>query len=170
MLKCHKYSSSSQFEEGKNSVLFRETLQSPFLLKMIHRECDSQNLQIRVVYEFIEDSIRTESLSKQNVFALTDNLLSALSYLHRKQLVHGDVRPCFIGFCQKSGCFKLMDRLGCKKNTEETQKINIEQYKPLYMAPKLFNGLISGQKKIQHKLFKSEVFTLGMIILEILIG
>lgn len=63
-----------------------------------------------------------------------------------------------------------MDRLGNKKSPEETQKLNIENYKPLYTAPKLFNGLISGQKKIKHKLFKSELFSLGMILLEVFVG
>lgn len=35
------------------------------------------------------------------------------------------------------------------------------------MAPKLFEGLIKNKKIIEYKLFKSELFSLGMIVLEI---
>lgn len=81
-------------------------------------------------------------------------------------MIHGDLRPCFISYDQTNKNFKLLDRLGNKKSFEQVQKKNVLSYKPLYIAPKLFEGLIKQSKKVKYKAFKSEMFSLGMIVLE----
>jgi serine/threonine protein kinase len=65
-------------------------------------------------------------------------LIEAIYFLHKRKLVHGDIRPCFIFYDQTLEKFKLVDRLGNKKSPEETQRENIREFKPLYMSPKLF--------------------------------
>ena len=82
-------------------------------------------------------------------------------------MVHADIRPSLIGVpIARTDNFRLLDRLNSNMSPIEVQNDNIKRNKPLYISPILFKKLMDGKKKIKHNPFKSDVFSLGMIILE----
>lgn len=166
MQKVLSCSSLKEFQEVAKTVQVRQSLDSPHLLQLLKTFLNPNTLEIKAVYEYPENSVRMESLSRDLVFQFVDNMLRALCYLHKKQLIHGDLRPCFISFDQTNKSFKLLDWLGNKESFEQVQKKNVQSYKPLYIAPKMFEGLIKQSWNLKYKAFKSELFSLGMIVLE----
>ena len=40
----------------------------------------------------------------------------------------------------------------------------------LYMSPKVFENIMDDNLRIQHNPFKSEIFSLGMVILSLLVN
>lgn len=62
--------------------------------------------------------------------------------------------------------FRILDRLGDPSPPSQVQLNNFKSKKSLYMSPLVFCSLCCKQRKIKHNPFKSDVFSLGMVILE----
>ena len=58
-----------------------------------------------------------------------------------------------------------MDWLGNCLSPSKIQIYNIKKGIDLYCDPNIFNSILLRKKKIKHNPFKSEVFSLGMVIL-----
>lgn len=84
MQKVLSCSSLKEFEEVVQTVKVRESLNSPHLLQLLKTWSDPNTLEIKAVYEYPENSVRMEFLSKDSVFQFVDNMLRALCYLHKK--------------------------------------------------------------------------------------
>lgn len=78
---------------------------------------------------------------------------------------HGDIRPCYLHSCE-NGTFKLGHRMNDDIPIAQNQINNIVAGKPLYLAPSLFVALKRGNLKVSHNDYKSDVFSLGLCILE----
>ena len=82
-------------------------------------------------------------------------------------MVHADLRPELISVPVKKGeNFSILDRLGDPSPPNQVQLNNLKAQKKLYMSPALFHALISKEPKVRHNPFKSDIFSLGLIILE----
>jgi hypothetical protein len=82
-------------------------------------------------------------------------------------MIHADLRPEHISVPIKQGQnFKLLDRLGDPSPPSQVQLNNFKSGKSLYMSPKVFQTISARKRKINHNPFKSDIFGLGMIILE----
>jgi hypothetical protein len=96
-----------------------------------------------------------------------EDCLFALAHLQENNMVHADLRPELISVPIKRGQnFKIMDRLGDPSPPNQVQLNNIKGKKSLFMSPTLYHALMSKQSKVRHNPFKSDVFSLGMVILK----
>lgn len=96
-------------------------------------------------------------------------LLYALAHLQENRLVHGDIRPELIGVpIHRNSNFCLLDRLGDTSAPNIAQQKNFEARKKIYMSPVIFKMVAHGKKKLKksYNPFKSDIFSLGMVILE----
>ena len=82
-------------------------------------------------------------------------------------MIHADLRPELISVPIKRGQnFQILDRLGDPSPPSQVQLNNFKSGKSLYMSPVIFQSICSRQEKIVHNPFKSDIFGLGMILLE----
>lgn len=81
-------------------------------------------------------------------------------------MIHGDLRPKYVCLETDGQPNKLADRLGNALSPSRVQIYNIKKGLSLYASPVIFNSIILRKKKIKHNPFRSECFSLGMIILE----
>lgn len=81
-------------------------------------------------------------------------------------MIHGDVRPKYISLQTTEQPNKLNDRLGDPYSPNKVQINHLKKQNAIYMAPILFKSLALKKRKIKHNPYKSEVFSLGMVILE----
>jgi serine/threonine protein kinase len=96
-----------------------------------------------------------------------EDCLFALVHLQENNMVHADIKPELIQVPVKRGQnFQLLDRLGDPSPPNQVQLNNIKAKKPLYMSPALFSALTKKEPKVRHNPFKSDIFSLGMILLE----
>ena len=96
-----------------------------------------------------------------------EDCLFGLVHLQENNMVHADLRPSLIGVPVARGQnFILLDRLGDPSPPNQAQLNNLKAGKKLYMSPALYHALMNKQPKVRHNPFKSDIFSLGMIILE----
>lgn len=82
-------------------------------------------------------------------------------------MIHADLRPELISVPFRRGQnFRILDRLGDPSPPSQVQLNNFRSQKALYMSPQVFRSLCSRQRKVKHNPFKSDVFSLGMVLLE----
>ena len=90
-----------------------------------------------------------------------------MSYLQENQMVHADLRPSLISVpLSPTQNFRLLDRLGNPSPPDEVQRMNIQNGEKLYTSPAIFKSIMRKKKQVKHNPFKSDMFSLGMIILE----
>jgi hypothetical protein len=98
---------------------------------------------------------------------LMREILYAMAFLQENKMVHGDLRPSFIGVpLSRNGKFYLLDRLGNPASPEKVQMHNIDSENDLYISPSLFKAILKKKKQIKHDPYKSDIFAFGMILLE----
>lgn len=94
-------------------------------------------------------------------------LLYGMSFLEEGRMVHGNIRPELISVpVSKEDNFRLLDRLADPSPPIQNQMNNFQNHKDIYMAPVFFTSFLSNSLKIRHNPFKSDSFSLGMVILE----
>lgn len=82
-------------------------------------------------------------------------------------MVHSDVRPELIEYpTAEREHFRLMDRLADPALPSQVQLNNLRRGKDLYMSPTLFFCLANRVEKVRNNPYKSDVFSLGMVLLE----
>jgi serine/threonine protein kinase len=98
---------------------------------------------------------------------LMREVLYGMSYLQENQMVHADLRPSLISVpLSPTQNFRLLDRLGNPSPPDEVQRMNIQNNEKLYTSPAIFKSILKKKKQVKHNPFKSDIFSLGMIILE----
>jgi hypothetical protein len=117
--------------------------------------------------EILERQKQGRHFSGEELLQLETNLLEVLNCLKASKMIHGDIRPKYIFFDRsEKGCHKLVDRLGDPSPPNQVQVNNLKRREALYMSPALYKALSNKQAKIKHNPFKSDAFSLGLVILE----
>ena len=107
--------------------------------------------------------------SENDLFNILKQLVSACSFLQKNNISHRDIKPQNI-LVFKNKIYKLID-FGEARRIQDLEKNNksLIQYSlkgtELYMSPLLFNGLRSGQIDVNHNVYKSDVYSLGLCML-----
>lgn len=181
-VKEHRASSKSEANEDIHFLKQRMNLNHRHLLKYIDysvqtiKELCSTTYLIKSFYEFPRTDLYKEiQLRKRHskIFSAYDlshiayHILSALHYLHTKDLVHGDVRPQLIGYDQLSHYFELMDRLNDASTLERCQTNNMINNKDLYLSPYLYKKLKGENKAQTYDPTKNDIFALGLVLVHL---
>lgn len=99
-----------------------------------------------------------EYFSEDEAMTLFRQCLSALAYIHKKKILHRDIKTQNI-FLMKSGDAKLGD-FGISKVMDETMVAGTVVGTPAYLAPEICNGAKYGSR--------IDVWSLGAVLYEIL--
>lgn len=91
-----------------------------------------------------------------------------MAFLEENRMIHGDIRPELISVpISKEDNFRLVDRLSDPSPPINVQLNNLRNKKNLYMAPIFYYSFINRKLSIKHSPFKSDIFSLGMVLLEV---
>lgn len=168
-----KTSQSSTAESHKKRLQLadeRLNLTCPYLLQMIQVECDDKFWILRSFFNYPNYDLRSRSnelkTNTNELLKFIHDVLSATAFLESNQLIHGDIRSEFIYFDENVNRYILVDRLGSVTEMNVAQYENIHQDQFLYMSPILFEELCKNVLEVEHNPFKSEVFSIGMLILD----
>lgn len=122
-----------------------------------------------IVIEYVEGEtlekmiVRQGRLNLSQTIDIMQQVLSGAAYAHKKGFVHRDLKPSNI-IISKDGIAKIMD-FGISKSLKETKGITRTGVKigtVLYMSPE--------QIKAQEPTIQSDIYSLGIILFEMLTG
>lgn len=150
-----------KFIEEANQYLY---LDHPNIVKLIDFIITNESYYL--VMEYVEGknlyeymTTVTGPLPVQNVALLLNEVLSALSYVHKNDLIHLDIKPSNIMLSNEDSV-KLIDfgiSQGSKLDTMEKAMGS-----PAYMSPEQING-----KNIN---FQTDIYAVGIAMFELLTG
>lgn len=147
----------------------RLALQHLSLLKMIGTINDHDNWIIKIYFEYPNEDLydqRDELLNPSEIIKFMKHMLEVQIYLREVKFLHGDLRPEYIFYSHRKNRYILLDRLGDPTTNLQNQRNNlVYENKSIFMSPILFRSLSRNITQIQHNPYKSEVFSLGMVLL-----
>lgn len=92
--------------------------------------------------------------------------LEGLAELQDEKRPHGDVRPGWLSFNRRDCWGQLVLRSDEAMPPLQKQLANIRQGRRIYVPPLIFEQLLQQSPSIRHNAFKTDVFCLGMSVLE----
>ena len=114
--------------------------------------------------EIIERAKNNKYYTEKELITILKQITSALVYLQRdRHIAHRDIKPENILIFDKK-TYKLCD-FGEAKIEPDLKKSNSLRGTEIYMSPVLYTNLKNGIKKIQHDIYKSDVFSFGYCFL-----
>lgn len=94
--------------------------------------------------------------------------MSGLQLLHKHDLVHGNIRPSFIGHQPEDQRYCLLDSYKVALQFERQQFENLQQKESgIYMSPSLYKKIITNEETLIYDKKKNDIFALGMMLLEL---
>ena len=147
----------------------RMKLQHDSLLKMKGTFRDDETWTVKSYFEYPNEDLfdrQEELVNAVESMKFLTQILEVLTYLQEFGYVHGDIRPEYLFYDVRQDRYILLDRLGDPTNFTESQRNSlIYEDKILFMSPEMFLQLAKGQEEISHHPFKSECFSIGMVLL-----
>ncbi len=179
MVKSNSLKTESEHISSIIQARERMQINHPCILRMMDYEsqlptfANQNEFTISAFYEYPNSNLREEidqrmitgkSFKKIYLLNLAEDILSAISFLKKNKRIHGDIRPEYINWRKKKNQSQLLDRLKDSRDQFNVQKDHLDLNHNLYTSPQLLRN-ISGSVEIDDK-YKSELFSLGLIILE----
>src|SRR5271157_5591512 len=166
-LKLHFY--SNQAIRVQREITAMESLSHPSLARLIeHGYCDVAGRNTRyIAYEFIEGQslkhrLRSGRLLESEVLPIGRDVSAAIAALWSRRIVHGDIKPSNI-MLRDSGGAVLID-LGAARDSEHDN--TMASRRPFgtcgYFSPEQARG--------EAVTSASDIFSLGVVMLECLLG
>lgn len=176
--------SLDEWMKNLKSVKLRESLIHKNLQKML--DFSSKGVQVNdsvetryYVQSYFEDPKHTlfdeinrrkthsDYFAAEELLALEEDLLAALTYLQSEHIYHGDLRPENIVYAENPRqSNKLIDRILDPLKPARIQWQHLKSKQACYSSPKIYSGLVNVHTKIKHNPFKSDTFSLGLVLLE----
>lgn len=114
-------------------------------------------------YEIIERFQKKHFFSNKSLYYLLYDLVSALSYMQKIKISHRDIKPHNI--LKINGVYKMSD-FGVSKFDYTNTIVNKTLIgSSQYLAPIMKLLYDKKQRKVSHNSFKSDAFSLGLVIL-----
>lgn len=147
----------------------RLKLRHDSLMKMVGTSRDDEAWISSAFFEYPNEDMfdrKYDLLNPAESMKYLTHLLDLLAYMQRENIVHGDIRPEYIYFDQRRDRYVLLDRLSESTGLEESQRNNlIYEDKIIFMSPEVFGALANGRQIDALDPFKSECFSLGMVLM-----
>ena len=112
--------------------------------------------------------LQNKSLSEKELIRLIFILIESMSYLKSKSIAHRDIKPQNVLvklFPNKLPSFYLID-FGVSKFADEVTQANSLVGTLSYFSPELLKAHKEGQTNFVYNPYKSDIFSLGLLILE----
>ena len=139
------------------------------ILKMLGIIRDDEQWITSSYFEYPNEDLldrREELVNPIESMKFLTHILEALSFLQNNRFLHGDLRPEYIFYDSRRDRYILLDRLGDPTNYTESQRNNlVYENKSIFMSPEMFHQLLQSTEDVTHNPFKSECFSLGMVLL-----
>ena len=173
--------SKEQFAQAIMEAQNRLRMNHKYLIEMknystrVKNDFCSTFYSIKLFYEYQANNLQRETrhrkdkgqdFSSLELTHLLYNIVEAGAYLQDQGRSHGDIRPSSIAVLAEGNSFKLIDRPEPNMNALEYQRSLIYSGKDLYLPPALFLALKRNAMKSSHNEYKTDVFSLGLCILE----
>ncbi len=163
LIKLHK------FKTSKNNLLCSNVYKLAFMLEYIKRDLTS---------EIRSKRLQNTIFSTENLVNFINSCVSAMSFLQKNDISLGNLRSFSI-FIDSENNYKLFDGdllnfptnlslflMNRRENTE--QEYNSSSISGVYLAPELLFHLKSRLNGKNCDIYKGDVFTFGMILLEMI--
>ena len=137
------------------------------LVNIILEHCDNNNL---VVYtkKLLKRKI---TLNEETILYYLYQAVEAFNFLQQKKIAHRDVKPENVLVTENGKKIKICDFETCMKIDQMTLSL---KGTPNYLSPLLREGYMSLRgtlvEKIHHDAFKSDVFSLGLTFLSLIVN
>jgi len=94
---------------------------------------------------------------------LSRALIAANGFLQENQMKHGDIRPENLVKVNET-CYKVFENI--RDPPGKGQKLSLQRKNDIYTSPLIFENYSQGIYKVDHNKSKSDVFSLGLTLLE----
>ena len=119
-------------------------------------------------FEIVSRFKQEHYFSPKSLYYLIRDLTEALAYMQENQISHRDLKPHNV--LKVRGVYKLTD-FGVSKNFQlseserEGQNSQTLTGSPSFLSPALKAQFEKGLKQVKHNQYKSDAFSLGLVIL-----
>ena len=115
----------------------------------------------------IEKKAESKNYYTENeLIDILKQLVNAFLFLQNKGIAHRNIKPKNILICENN-IYKITDLIEAKQNNNTKKELSTLKGNQLYMAPHLYSVLKNdgNELKVNHNIFKSDVFSLGFCFL-----
>ena len=172
--------STIEFNKDMGSLKTRSKITHPNIIKLIgYTYKAEENLcasfyKFLLIVEYIEHDLEIEIIQKKTdekpyvedqLWYIAESLVSALNILQQKNIEHGDIKPGNV-LISNNGIYKIAEHNLIGTNTPSYhQRLSGFNDVKCYLSPLLMKSLQKQEIKPKHDPYKSDVFSLGMVLL-----
>ncbi|XP_018566564.1 serine/threonine-protein kinase ULK3-like [Anoplophora glabripennis] len=161
-----KVKERSYFERAATEIAFLKLLEHPNIISYICSDIKKYYMYLGIEYskygcltKYME---KRDNLSEQSVQIIMRQLLSAICYLHSKNIFHGDIKPENIILIEEEGLKIKLTDFGLAEVIMKNQTIQKKSGSFFYMSPEIHLGFPAD--------YKSDLFSAGVLMYEMLYG
>ena len=137
-----------------------EQVESRLYLVIVMEKCEMD------LMKEIENRKRNEyRWTEEEIWYYVRCLVDAFAYMQNLSLAHRDIKPLNI-FLDANKAPKVGD-LGSSKHVSYVYQHTMTGT-PLYLSPLLRQAMLTNQREIQHNVYKSDVYSLGLTLLHMI--
>ncbi|CAD8206968.1 unnamed protein product [Paramecium pentaurelia] len=174
--------SDTELTQITNHLRKRKIFVHPNLVQLLAvRTCNEQSIcsdssLVIVVSEYFPDTLESELKKRRqplkrypesHIWLLIQQIVDPLAFLEEQKQVHGDIQPQNI-YLDENGSVKLAEYNYFPGGQHGFQKMLLSKDRA-YLSPTLLNNYRNMNFKAQHNEYKSDVFSFGMTLLEVLL-
>ena len=174
--------------ETIEEIMNMKKLVHPNIVKYIAHFFKKSEQSLYIIMELAKGTLKekiTQQISPQSLYQIIWELVSGLDYAHKQGIYHSDIKPSniliFPNPLMFGSIFKLSDWGESKdmsetigKSGKMTIQANVISGTPSYLAPEMENCLrkldANSPEEMKVNYFKTDVFSLGVMLYELLGG
>ena len=173
--------STLEFDKEMGELKIRSNIVHPNIIKLIgYTFKTEENLcasfyKFLLIVEYLEQDFEIEIIKKKTdeqryledqLWYIAESLVSALCILQINNIEHAEIKPGNI-FVSKNGTYKIAEYnlIGSTPSSYRQRLSGLNDVK-CYLSPLLMKSLQRQEMKPKHNPYKSDVFSLGMVLLQ----